>query len=140
MDFKHYFDPNKNNNCYSCLDTLCEENYVLYKDKEENDWYPCIYCSECIKYMLDTQWGQYMQNISQPDCAATLRRILESGPPINLRDKSIICNNDNSEVYKFYFSKCEQSAKLKGSLVGEEREKFILHQKEILKTMENIKL
>ena len=135
MNFQQYFNLNKKYECLSCMDDITIENYVLYKDQENNEWKSCYYCSICIKYMIDTQWDNYINSIEKVDCAATLRRLLEMGPPINFRDKTIECNN---EVYKFYYSGQEQDAKLKGSLIGKERDEWIENQRNILKIMENV--
>jgi len=138
MNFDQYFKSDENHECASCLDTLSEENFVLYKDNEQSDWKPCQYCSTCIKHMLKTKWENYVQAVDKADCVAELRRLLDKGPPINFRDPSIKCDNERSEVHKFYYSGCEQSAKLEGSLVDEEREKWLADQKETLSMINKV--
>lgn len=125
MNYEKYFDNNKEYTCISCYDNITNENYVLYKDNEISPWKSCNFCEICIINMIETQWELYVQNVATEDCEPTLRKLLNKGPPINLRENSIICDNEQSEVYKFWFANSEQSAKLKGSLEGEQRNKWI---------------
>ena len=116
---------NKNNECALCFDNITD-NYVYYKDNPDSKWIPCKYCSICIQDLIDNQWSIYTEQIKNETCMATLRRLIEEGPPINFRDKKAVpCNNSNGEVYQFYYNGCIQNAKLKDSLVGEERLKYL---------------
>jgi hypothetical protein len=76
----------------------------------------------------------------EADCKATLRRLLEKGPPIWLEDKHgfPIPENGDTHVITLWFmhSNEERSAKLKGALEGEAREKLWLELKELMHAME----
>lgn len=129
MNFELYYNSDYQQECASCCDNITMYNYALYKDNEITNWKKCLYCSTCIKGMIKTQWKQYIDNIKTVDCKVALNRLLEQGPPINFRDSVIKCDNEKSEVYKFYFDNQEQSAKLENSLIGEEREKWLIEHK-----------
>ena len=126
MNFESYFDPKQEHCCQYCTDNLLEENFVLYKDNEDSEWKSCIYCKKCVTYMIQTKWQEYIDKVASANCEAELRRLLlRDGPPVNFRDNFVKCMNTGREVCKFYFSGQEQSAKLEGSLVGEERDKWL---------------
>jgi hypothetical protein len=57
--------------------------------------------------------------------------MLQAGPPINLKDKTALPCPDDSEIYSLWYmiDNNEHSAKLKGSLEGEERQKYWNEQK-----------
>lgn len=134
MDFDNYFTSN--DECSICFDEITKDNYVLYKDKEDTLWLKSNYCKSCIQYLISTQWERYVDSVDKANCAAELRRLLELGPPINLREKSFICNNERSEVYKLYYDSGEQSAKLNGSLTGVELDDWLKNQQETLLLIE----
>ena len=137
MNYELFYPTDKE--CASCFDNMNKHNYVLYKDNEQGNWMPCIYCSVCIDYMLKSNWENYVKQIDTADCAVALKRLIERGPPINFRDNHLECKNETGEVYKFYYDNAEQSSKLHGSLTGDEREKWLQDKSEILSIMESIK-
>lgn len=123
MDHKTYLTEEKD--CASCMDSIDQTTYVLYKDNASSNWKLCGYCSTCVQTLLDTKWDDFVRSYETIDCLATLKRLTKNGPPINLREpKGIPCENDNDEVFSFYYCDKEQSAKLKNSYEGAEREKM----------------
>lgn len=123
--------------CKCCLSEIDIINYVLYKDSSESKWLSCFYCCDCIQELLKTSWERYVKLIEKADCAAALKRLINIGPPINIRDPDgIPCDNESKEVYIFYFNDSEQSAKLVGSYVGEDRTKWWDELKETHKKFE----
>ena len=123
------FVTSKNKECALCFDDITKDNYAFYNDNEElpnSEWIPCKYCSACIQDSLDNQWSIYVQQLKNETCVATLKRLIEDGPPINFRDKRAVpCNNPTGEVYEFYYNGDQQQAKLKDSLIDNERSKYI---------------
>jgi hypothetical protein len=126
-------------NCASCWEDISPENYAEYlpfppanKDEVPVQWMMAKYCQDCIKYLVKTQWTNYTSALAKTTCKAEQRRLLNRGPPINLRDNEAMPCPDDGEVMMLWFMSDghEHSAKLEGSLVGEEREKFWLEQKE----------
>lgn len=84
-------------------------------------WLPSQFCETCIVYLLKTQWELYTTALAKTTCKAEQRRLLTTGPPINLKDiKALPCPND-SEVYLLWYmsDNLTHSAKLEGSLIGE---------------------
>jgi hypothetical protein len=85
----------------------------------------------CIGQLLSTQWNAYVSALAKTTCKAEQRRLLARGPPINLRDpKALPCAEEGEVQLLWYMAEgAEKSAKLEGSLEGEEREKFFDEQK-----------
>ena len=53
---------------------------------------------------LATGWKFFVERLTKATCAAELRRIMDKGPPINVRDKAAFpCENDSEEVYEFWY-------------------------------------
>lgn len=119
-------EPKEGSTCLCCWDDLTEDTYVEYQTSEASPWLPAGYCSSCIEELLSTQFHQYVKAITTTTCKAEMRRLLNKGPPINLQDAKALPCPDDKEVYSLWFSKDKlvHSAKLDGSLVGDEREKF----------------
>eukprot|EP01031_Cornospumella_fuschlensis_P037326 gene37326-45316_t len=123
------------------------DNYVEYMPfpsvgsdglPEPAQWVSSRYCESCVRYLLRTQWQSYLDHLEKPTCRAELRRLVKDGPPINLRDKEGLPCPDNGEVMMLWFmsSDREESAMLKGAIVGEERQRFWSDQKQHLGLME----
>lgn len=118
--------PEPGTACASCWDDLAAESYVEFQAAEGGPWLPSKYCSTCVDYLLRTQWSVYTTALAKVTCKAEQRRLLERGPPINLRDPTALPCPDDGEVYALWFMGGNEirSAKLEGSLVGEERRKY----------------
>ena len=111
-----------------------------------------MYCQLCIEsQFIEKQWETYLSNIAKADCAAALRRVITNAPPINVKDAGLPCEDTaeeggtaggaergKGEVESFWFCSDGQphSAKLKGSLTGEERQRFWREKKEFLTATE----
>ena len=120
--------------CACCWDDISAENYVEYQTAVESAWLAAGFCQMCIEQLLSTQYEAYINGLAKSTCKAEQRRMLAKGPPMNLSDKNALPIDDddsNAEVYMLWYSsdKQEHSAKLKGSLEGEERMKYWDEQK-----------
>lgn len=138
------FEDHEFDSCAVCYDDIDESNFVLYrmiKDDNDNDnknWQPLMGCKLCVETFLSTQWNNYLERIKKADCAAEMRGLLKNGPPINLRCSDFIQDIDpTSEFHELYIDGKIQSAKLNGSLIGEERDLLIEKQKSILAFLES---
>ena len=123
--------------CLCCMMEFDDENIVHYTDKPDGDWRMSPYCYNCLKYIQDTYWNTYVDTIKKADCKASLRRAIAEGPPVNIRDKALPCDNDTSEVYQLQFQKEVISAKLKGSYEGNKRLEWWDELKEVLQGMDD---
>lgn len=114
-------EPSAGMTCLSCWDDVDQSNYVEYRSSGESAWMPSGFCEMCITYLVKTQWELYTSALAKTTCKAEQRRLLKTGPPINLRDVKALPCPDDGEVHSLWFmsSGVEQSAKLEGSLVGE---------------------
>ena len=116
--------------CMSCWNDVDEEskNYVEYQAVPGGAWLPSGFCSDCVTYLLQTQWGIYTAALAKVTCKAEQRRLLERGPPINLKDAKALPVPDDpeAEVHALWFVSTgeERNAKLDGSLEGEARKKY----------------
>ena len=107
--------------CACCWDDIDSSNYVEYKSSAESEWLPSLFCANCIEHLRSTQWDQYVNGLAKTTCKAEQRRLLERGPPINIRDpKALPCPNDG-EVFLFWFmsDNLEHGAKLTNALEGD---------------------
>ena len=118
--------------CQCCFDEITEEdNMVKYQINQNPEWLISNYCETCVDYLQNKSWKIFTDSVEKADCRKALQKILEVGPPINLRDRAGFPNpNDNNlltEIDKLYYcsEKKEKSAKVIGSLIGVEREKYI---------------
>lgn len=127
MEFDCYFELDSE--CSYCFENITKDNFVLYQNKERGEWYKFQYCSSCVVFIINNQWNKYVQDVEKTDCMRSLESLLEMGPPINFRDRNI---ENNNEIHKFYYSGSEQSAKLAGSLIGEERITWLNNKKKLL--------
>lgn len=85
-----------------CACCFCDIDDVLkYRDEKDGKWKDCIYCKDCVEYMIETQFNDYVERIKNETCKVSLERLLEMGPPLKFRDPKVICNNDKNEVYEF---------------------------------------
>ena len=108
-----------------------------------------MYCQLCLdSQFIAQQWQTYLDNISKADCAAALRRLITKPPPINVKDAGLPCEDNTAtqddtergegEVHSFWYASDgeEHSAKLSGSLMGEERRRFWEEKKDFLTVTE----
>jgi len=119
-------EPVEGNTCACCWDDICQSNYVEYRSHESGDWLSSGYCQSCLQHLIQTQWQVYISSLEKSTCRAEMKRLLGRGPPINLRDpKALPCPNDG-EVFEVWFMSdgAIHSAKLDGSLLGEDRDIF----------------
>lgn len=138
MSLYEEFDSNIKE-CSCCYGDIDENNFVLYNEKMEGTWKSSKYCKICVAYMLENAWGTYIGLVGKADCAAALKRLIQNGPPINLRDPiAFACDNGTGEVASLYYDGAVHSAKLVGSLEEEERETFWNTQLAVLRVMNEI--
>lgn len=141
--------------CMSCWDDIDSTSYVEYRASSSSAWKGAGFCETCITYLMKSQWDIYTNSLAKTTCKAEQRRLLErsvacftlfcfwrlnsffcfwmnfSGPPINLKDATALECPGGGEVHSLWYMSDgqEHSAKLDGSLVGEEREKYWSEQK-----------
>ena len=118
--------------------TLEDGNYVEYQSYPSMKWQPALFELSIIQTLLDTQFEKYVEQVKKTDCQAELRRLLADGPPIYVSDKVALplAEDDDKYVSKLWLShdQKERSAKLKGALEGEERQKLWDELKQFLVT------
>ncbi|KEG04563.1 conserved Plasmodium protein, unknown function [Plasmodium vinckei vinckei] len=112
--------------CLICYDDINENNYIEYKTDENSQWHPSMFCMNCTGILIDTQYHKYVDNVQKSDCLKEQTSLLKMGPPINVKDKNGFPLSDGKEIHSLWYfcDKQVHSAKLDGSLVGEERMKM----------------
>jgi len=116
--------------CCICLCEIENDQMVEYKLEETDNWKNLDACSMCLQTLLDGQWAIYTSLVKKENCAASLKRMILSGPPVNLRYsviyKDLNNKDDQREFYMFKLKNGDEfSAKLKDSFVDEERFNYI---------------
>ena len=125
-----------NTDCLCCLEEITKSNFVKYKfDLEAEEWLESKYCKDCVILLLNTQWKTYLDGLKD-DCKKTVKNLIISGPPINIKDKDGFPGEDNKEVQILYYDDSEQRAKLNGTLEGEDREKYWNELKSLLEHLD----
>ena len=119
--------PSEGATCLCCWDDIISSNFVEYRAISEGQWLPSGFCEMCIDQLIKTQWETYVKAIEKTTCKAEMRRLLQRGPPINVRDIKALPCPDDGEVFSLWYSSDsnEHSAKLDGSLTGDERDTFL---------------
>ena len=117
--------------CQCCFEEIVNENMVKYQINQNNEWLVCNYCDQCVIYLQNKSWKIYTDQVKQADCKKALIKLIDVGPPVNLRDRVGFPNpldkHKLTEIDNLMFCKNNEikSAKLKDSLIGNEREKYI---------------
>ena len=113
--------------CQCCWDDIDNTNYVEYLPYDSIQWLSSGYCMNCCDHLLSTQYELYVNSLAKTTCKAEQRRLIQRGPPINLKDSKALPCPDDKEVYMLWYISDEQerSAKLTGSLTGEVFAKYI---------------
>ncbi|CAM9348735.1 unnamed protein product [Choristocarpus tenellus] len=116
--------PVEDMECMCCMEDINSENYVEYRTGEGNAWKAALFCEGCIEVLLKLQWKQYVDGLAKTTCKAEQRRMLANGPPINVSDRTALPCLEGESVHSLWYSRDKQvhSAKLEGSLEGEERQ------------------
>ncbi|CDR96045.1 hypothetical protein, conserved [Babesia bigemina] len=112
--------------CLICYEDLILSNAVAYKATEDAEWALSTFCIDCIKQLLATQYERYITSLRTTNCAKEQRALLERGPPVNISDHLGFPLAEKREVYALYDmgQQAPLSAKLEGSVTGEERERL----------------
>tara|TARA_B100001094_G_C18126031_1_gene769515 strand:- start:384 stop:770 length:387 start_codon:yes stop_codon:yes gene_type:complete len=116
--------------CKSCFEDLTKINKVYYRINNKKNWLESKYCCNCVTYLQNTAWKIFTDQVTKADCKKALKKILDVGPPINLRDKNgfpdPIDNTKLTEIDELlFYDNIIKPAKLKDSLVGQERINYI---------------
>jgi len=116
--------PEDGAECLCCYDDIDSSNYVEYKASEDGEWLPAKFCQTCVNQLLANQYHIWVNKLETSNCKAEQRRMLKEGPPVNVKDKTALECPDGSEVFRLWYSsdQAEHSAKLDGSLEGDERQ------------------
>lgn len=136
---KHAETVPPNITCLICYDDINETNYIEYKTNEHSEWHPSYFCLDCTNLLIKSQYHQYINSVQKTECKREQKALLNAGPPINVKDKNGFPESEGKELFSlWYFSdKKIHSAKLDGSLEGEERKKLWEELKKFLVVDEN---
>jgi hypothetical protein len=89
--------------CAVCCEDLTSDNFVEYQASAGSEWLKAPYCEGCIEsYFVEKLWQKYMDDLAKADCAAALKRVLTTPPPMNVRDAGFPCGDNGAygEVYR----------------------------------------
>jgi len=100
---------------------------VEYQSHPSGTWKPALFEDSIVDQLLGEQFEQYVDRVKKTDCQAELKRLLAKGPPVYIEDKHALSLDEaDTHVVKLWFAKDnkEVSAKLKGAVEGDERDKL----------------
>eukprot|EP00914_Ancora_sagittata_P000271 GHVO01000782.1.p1 GENE.GHVO01000782.1~~GHVO01000782.1.p1 ORF type:complete len:135 (-),score=24.84 GHVO01000782.1:104-508(-) len=118
--------------CLVCFEDLVEATTVMYRTGPDSKWEKSTFCLDCIRELQQRQYPKYIEDLQKSDCEAERRRLFKKGPPINVYDRLGFPSCADDEVHTLMVEGVETSAKLDGSLTGEERQIFWDEQVKIL--------
>ena len=74
--------------CALTWDDIDEEEYVEYRTSPSGTWHASKYSAMAVRSLLNTQFADYITNIEKAStvCAASVRRLVTDGPPVDLFD------------------------------------------------------
>ena len=107
--------------------TAEDQNYVEYQTAPSGAWHAAKYAEETVCRFIRVQFDEYVAGVRKADCEADLRRRIGKGPPIWLADKHALpVPDDDTHVCRLWLARTgrEYSAKLKGALEGDARQKL----------------
>lgn len=118
---EHHAAPVKGATCAALWDDIDESNYCEYQSSS-GKWYPCVYCEDVVRQMINTQFHMYKKQVEESTCKAQMRSLVAAGPPVWISDK-VMHVEDGEHITKLWFSSSKStiSAKLMGALEGDER-------------------
>lgn len=136
MSLTHRDTIPENLECAAYLITIEEDDDYCEYQTNDGLWHSSPYCSEVVRHLLQTGFHKYLKTIDEADCKATLRRAIQSGPPLYLRDKTFNIPDDQY-ITKVWFKSdnIEIDAIYEGAPIGEEREKMWKQHKKIFEQL-----
>jgi len=122
----HLLKPPEGESCKICYEDIDDSNYVEYQTCYGSKWYPSKFCMTCVEMLKDSQFTKYVNDLANTTCAKEQKRLIDQGPPINIHDPHGFPESVGEELYSLWYfvDKQVRSAKLTGSLEGEERAKY----------------
>jgi hypothetical protein len=95
-------NPVKNipQNCGLCFEDLTPETHILFRMEQNAPWQNLVYCKDCLHALMNDKWNRYFNVLKTEECRATLKTLIEIGPPTRFRDNGI---EKNCEIYEFYY-------------------------------------
>mmetsp|Transcript_21136 Transcript_21136/g.44045 ORF Transcript_21136/g.44045 Transcript_21136/m.44045 type:complete len:164 (+) Transcript_21136:171-662(+) len=112
-----------------------DKNYVEFQSAPSGKWKPCQFEMETVQQLVDTQFASYVKRVKTTDCQAELKRLLAAGPPVWVSDANgFPLDEGDTHVSTLWYASddMERSARLKGSVIGEEREELLESFKEFV--------
>lgn len=127
--------------CLITFEDITSETYCEYQTSPSNTWHVCLCGSDMVEEMRRTQFGQYIDELST-DCAATLTRMVEKGPPVWVAEETALAiPESDTHVCKLWYCSDgkERNAKLEGAVEGAERDALWNQHKELLQVVKAAK-
>lgn len=108
-------------NCKICYETMT--SIVYYQTNLDDCYNPLGYCYDCLTYLMENQWNKYKNNLKNVDCEASLKRLIEEGPPLYFKDA---CIENNSDIRRFKYQDYIISGQIKTVLTDIQMTQFQL--------------
>jgi hypothetical protein len=74
-------------NCQYCFEDIVSENSIYTPSNnnfDDNNLFPI--CYDCVIYQKNNKVNQFISQLRKEDCLATIKRMLNSGIPLNFDD------------------------------------------------------
>ena len=104
---------------------ICLSDYTLIKYREKDgEWLESPYCETCINHFIETQWDNYVKTVKSETCKKSLKRMIDAGVPLYVKESVGMPVNNSEGIYEFMFGNKVISGKLKGVYEGDELIEF----------------
>ncbi|AYV76314.1 MAG: hypothetical protein Terrestrivirus5_136 [Terrestrivirus sp.] len=121
--------------CRICYNDISENNYVLCKKENENNFEITVHCSSCVERCLKTQFETFLVTFKETVCIGEIKRVLRLGIPKYVRLESI--DYDRYYFTELYMNKKIISGRLEGGFTDERANEWLESQKVVLKFLES---
>jgi len=119
--------------CKICYDEITD-NTVVY-NWINNNRSKSNFCSECVNYMINNNFNNYINDINKTDCEKSLKSALSTPIPLNLTIDSL---KKSQQIDFIEYSDKKISAKLEKKISDEDLNLLNIELKEILLKMNNL--
>ena len=100
-----------------------------WRSANSHEWTVSKYCYACVERVKNDSFNNYIDSVKTATCPKQLRKLIDDGPPIYVSDQRIFPVSPDDHVHEFrriHPDSTEEliSARLTGSVIGEEREQL----------------
>lgn len=94
--------------CLICFEELDEGNSIEYQAHAEGEWWPALFCADCVEQLRLTSRRSWENQVRNSSCEKEQRNLLNRGPPDRVRDVNGFPKCQDGQVYNLRKQKDKQ--------------------------------